>query len=92
MAKEPYEKPEVTTIDLGNLIDEAERGAAECLVKLAWIRRETEGARGCLEALLGDSVTVERQLDEVKKKLLVAQTALELQERMAVHGQKPAGG
>ena len=49
-------------------------------------------AAGVLEALLGDFATVERQLDEVKKKLLVAQTALELQERMIVHGQEPAGG
>jgi flagellar biosynthesis chaperone FliJ len=88
--KAPYEKPEVTTIDLGNLIDEAEKQAAECVSELARIRREAEAAAECLEGLFGDFAAVERQLEQVRKKNLVAQTILGIQEE--VHGKEPAGG
>jgi hypothetical protein len=88
--REPYEKPEVTTIDLGNLIDEAQRGYAELSAKIAQLRADTDDAQNEAMMLVGDLATARLELDDIKKKHLVAQTILELQEHAG--GEKPAGG
>ena len=78
--KEPYEKPEVTTIDLGNLIDEAEREAASAVEQLRSLRNQLEDALGQMAYLTGEITTVHAAIEAAKRRHLVAQTILELQE------------
>ena len=90
MDKESYEKPELTTIDLGNLIDEAEAEAVSAQDALGRISREAEAMKDCLESLLADFRAVEDRIEEIKKKNLMASTIVELKEAQeanrCVHG------
>ena len=78
--REPYEKPEVTTIDLGNLIDEAELQIANAVTQASDFSRKAAGLLDQAQDLQGDIALLQSVLTEVKRKHLVAQTALELRE------------
>ncbi len=89
MEKEPYEKPNVTVIDLGNYIDEAEKDAAALIEQLRNLRNQVEDALGQMAYLTSEITTVHAGIDAAKKKHLVAQTILELQEATGAEGKPP---
>jgi hypothetical protein len=74
---EPYEKPEVSTVDLGNLIDEAERSAAEAKVSHERIRNRLESLHYEALTLEGDMAEAAGQLGLAKKALAKAQAIQE---------------
>jgi chromosome segregation ATPase len=78
--KEPYQKPDVTAIDLGNLIDESERELSGLIEELREARRKLEDMALDLAYLAGEAGGAHVTLDWVKKKHLVAQTIIELKE------------
>ena len=88
MDKEPYEKPEVTTIDLGNLIDEAEKDANLAAERAAAVRSRLEDLLADLAFAEGELAEMQRGLEEIKKKHLIASIAIERQTAMVVKSEQ----
>ena len=75
-----YEKPEVNTIDLGNLIDEAERSASEAHASHERIRNRLDALNYETLSLEGELAEAAGQLGLAKKALAKAQAVQELRE------------
>ena len=76
--REPYETPEVASIDLGNLVDEVRAALEAAAARLDGVKGRAELM--CVEvgALEADYVLAQAELEEAKKKLLKVQAAEEL--------------
>lgn len=67
--REKYEKPDVTTVDLGNLVQEAEARAAELSKRAGALIGEAEAAMHHAHGLQAEAGAIEFELQGLKQKL-----------------------
>lgn len=89
MSREPYEKPKVESIDLGNLVQETRSGLEAAAARLDHVKGRLEVMSIELGEAEADFALALAEFEESKKKLLKLQAVEQLQEEAGE--QEPAG-